>query len=205
MNRTNIIVFILSSFLLSCFGQTSYFLGDTTHFKYINVFPANPDIDSVIFIKEYEKRYTDWTIYFEKNKKKLAYKSVVKSDTCSITNYWRNGKIKSIDTYVNKGKYDFRLSCSDSYCQNGQQIVHWCTDANFFVTRYYCSGKKQMEWTSNGIGVEGLIIKWYENGQKLSQGNFANNMQEGEWKYWDDKGKLLKVEIWKEGSLTETK
>jgi len=199
-NKIIIIILFLNLLFISSFGQSTHFLTDTTDFIYTNKFPfANADTDSVVYIKDYTKRFTDQAIYFDRDKRALAYKSVVRSDTCIISNYWRNGKLKSRDTYLNKGKYDYRKSCSDLYCENGQLIVHWCAEVDFFVIRYYCSGKKQMTWTHDGIGAKGPMVKWYENGQKFWEVNYINNMEEGEWTYWDEKGKLLKIEIWKEG------
>lgn len=200
------LMLLLNLLASGIFAQNGYVLGDTTHFLYTNSFPtANTDVDSVVYVKDYNKRYTACSIYFDRAKKNIAYRSTVSGDTCVIINYFRNGRIKSQDTFVNNGKYNFSPACSDIYCANGQQIVHFCYTVGFAVTRYYCNGRKKTQWTYDGTGAEGLMVMWHENGQKSSEGNWVNNLQEGEWRYWDENGRLVNVINWKEGIPGETR
>ena len=43
--------------------------------------------------------------------------------------------------------------------------------------------------------------EFYENGQIKTIGVYLNGLQEGEWKTYDEKGKIIKVENYKEGEV----
>jgi antitoxin component YwqK of YwqJK toxin-antitoxin module len=207
---SKVIYFIAITFLLiglSCYGQTETFITDTSRINYL--LPANnTDIDSVVTIKDYEKGFSDWEIYFNKSKKQLAYESIINGDTCTKIDYWRNGNLKK-KTLLVKGKDNyFRWWCDIQYYQNGQLIVEWCPsqfNEKTLITRYYPNGKKQMQWTQFQIGAVGMFIWWHDNGQKESEVNYENNVEEGERKYWDKEGSLIKSEMWVNGEIVSPK
>tara|TARA_B100000809_G_C14903342_1_gene447060 strand:- start:108 stop:737 length:630 start_codon:yes stop_codon:yes gene_type:complete len=192
---------------LNCFSQIETFISDTARLTY---FPNsnNIEIDSIIAIKDYEKEYSEWKIYFDKNKRQLAFESILNADTCTKIDYWRNGTIKK-KTVMVKGKDSiYRWWCDIQYYQNGQLIVEWCPSKfndKTLITRYYPNGKKQMQWTQFQIGAVGIFTWWHDNGQKESEVNFENNVEEGERKYWNEDGVLIKTEIWKDGEIVNSK
>lgn len=204
MNK--LIYLIFTTFLLiglSCYGQTETFITDTSKITYL-LPPNNTDIDSVVIIKDYEKGFSNWKVYFDKDKKQLAYESIISGDTCTKVDYWRNGNIKKMTIMV-KGEDDFyRWWCDIQYYKNGQLIVKWCPyqfTEKTLITRFYPNGRKQMEWTQFQMGAVGMFTWWHDNGQKESEVNFENYVEEGERKYWDRDGNLIKTELWKSGEV----
>ena len=188
---------------LNSFSQIETFITDTTRLTYL---PTDnyAEIDSIIAIKNYDQEYAEWKIYFDNSKKQLAFESILNADTCTKIDYWRNGSVKK-KTVMVKGKDNvFRWWCDTQYYQNGQLIVEWCPykfNERTLITRYYPNGKKQMQWTQFQIGAVGMFTWWHDNGQKESEVNFENNREEGERKYWDKDGNLIKIEIWKNGEV----
>ena len=57
---------------------------------------------------------------------------------------------------------------------------------------YHPNGKKLAELTANKNGRwNGKITWWYENGQIERQGKVKDSTPVGEWKEWDEDGKLI--------------
>jgi len=56
---------------------------------------------------------------------------------------------------------------------------------------FYESGKKRVEGNYNAEGKkEGKWVYWYENGNKWSEGYFADGLDDGKRTTWHDNGKL---------------
>jgi antitoxin component YwqK of YwqJK toxin-antitoxin module len=49
----------------------------------------------------------------------------------------------------------------------------------------------------------GPYYLYFENGKLQISGSYNADQKDGEWKYYDDKGKLLKIENYKNGVLQE--
>jgi antitoxin component YwqK of YwqJK toxin-antitoxin module len=49
----------------------------------------------------------------------------------------------------------------------------------------------------------GPYYMYFENGKLQISGSYNADQKDGEWKYYDDKGKLLKIENYKNGVLQE--
>jgi len=203
-----VLIFILSLISIKMKGQVI----ETTIYDSVQVTyqPAeDKKLDSLVSVKDWNKKNMEWKIFFDSNKKKLAYFSSIIADTCTRTNYWRNGKIKDKAIYVKSNEGDFRWWCQESYCENGQLIVKHCPHIDFIedqlLTRYYCNGKKDLEYTQHGNTAIGNFTKWYEDGTTQFINHFDENGPSGEWKFWDEKGNLKKVETYKDGSLIDTK
>ncbi|MCT4582991.1 MAG: hypothetical protein N4A35_16380 [Flavobacteriales bacterium] len=49
--------------------------------------------------------------------------------------------------------------------------------------------------------LNGYYIESYPNGQLKLKGCFCRGQQCGEWKYWNEEGKLQRVEQWKQNQL----
>ena len=51
--------------------------------------------------------------------------------------------------------------------------------------------------------VTGAFAKYYPNGKLLESGAYNQMKKEGEWNYFNEKGNLLKHELYKDGKLIE--
>ncbi|MEA1928335.1 MAG: hypothetical protein U9N73_09005 [Candidatus Auribacterota bacterium] len=45
----------------------------------------------------------------------------------------------------------------------------------------------------------GPFTTWFENGKKMAEGSYKNNIPDGEWRFWDNTGKEIKVVTYREG------
>lgn len=43
--------------------------------------------------------------------------------------------------------------------------------------------------------------EYFKSGEIQIDGNYSNDLKQGKWKYFDQNGKLLKIEVWKKGNL----
>ena len=97
--------------------------------------------------------------------------------------YYKNGNIK-IEATFSAGKQPLRM-----YYENGQIAL----SGYIYNNPFYCVGK----WT-----------EWYENGQ-IKREYFYNdsipNQKEGIWKWYEEMGKLIKKEVYKNGKLISCK
>jgi antitoxin component YwqK of YwqJK toxin-antitoxin module len=93
----------------------------------------------------------------------------------------------------------------DTSIQSGQRIVRY-TNGIIKEKSYYIKGRRQGEcqsfypsgkllvddFFSDGI-IDGPTINYYENGQKRYEGAYTKGKPSGVWKFYDDKGKLIKT------------
>lgn len=167
-----------------------------------------PELDSQVFVqKASDVTFCDnYQVYFDRELTKLAYESFSKDDTCFVIHYWRDGKLKRKTLHVKvKGIpiwwYD------EMYCKNGQVLFKGPTPnqpgLNHMIN-YYCNGQKRNEFDHNGYSAEGKMTWWYENGRVQSEQYFEYNEPNGEWKYYDEKGKLERIELYENGVLIKT-
>lgn len=200
------LLFIIWTVLLK--SQNVAVITDTLHVRLLK----DVDVDSIIAIRDENQFSSPWEVYFDQNKNKLAYKSIIKGDTCFTYDYWRsNGKLKrKTKQYIEPtAKYPIWVY-EEIHCENGQLIRE--TNPNpinkkIRVVNYYCNGKKKSEYTNinNIFQYEGEVATWYENGRRQMQGFYKETKEEGTWNYWNESGDLTKVEIYKDGKLIETK
>ena len=177
---------------------------DTTLFNYSKENNYNAELGNTIHFKKFGSNNNNiWKIYFDTNKKNLAYETRFKGDTLFQIDYYEIGHVKLMDSYIKNGR-SYVWLCHYEGCENGQKIINWCPYLfvnKTLITRYYCNGNKRIEYTQFEDKWDGLFTEWYENGFKKEQVNFINNNMEGEKKYWDNKGNLIKIELYQSGVL----
>ncbi|MFH1039361.1 MAG: hypothetical protein V1789_11920 [PVC group bacterium] len=63
----------------------------------------------------------------------------------------------------------------------------------------YANGqlKSRIEYFSGDR--HGLFAAWFENGQKMAEGEYRNNLPQGRWVFWNSSGKQIKVTTYAEG------
>jgi antitoxin component YwqK of YwqJK toxin-antitoxin module len=58
---------------------------------------------------------------------------------------------------------------------------------------WYETGQKMIEGNFKDEKEEGIFTRWYENGKKESKGMYRNGEQEGEWTYYNKEGRIKEV------------
>lgn len=147
---------------------------------------ATESIDSLIQI--FENIHYSYYPFFNKNiltslvEAKLNDGNVVLVERESILfEKYENGKIKIISSYV------------DEDLTKSVQIV------------FYDNGfEKEITNFRNGK-IEGEYFEFTRSGGILINGFFNNDLKNGSWKYYSEKGKLMKEEIWNKGELVVVK
>lgn len=68
------------------------------------------------------------------------------------------------------------------------------------------SGKLSYYWISDTLNREdGSRLSFHENGEVKSFGHYEKGVRVGEWFYYDEKGNLLLIEYYKNGTLVRSK
>jgi antitoxin component YwqK of YwqJK toxin-antitoxin module len=53
--------------------------------------------------------------------------------------------------------------------------------------------------------LHGKSARWYKNGQIKSEKHYINNVKDGTFKEWDEKGNLIKRQVYDMGELVAKK
>jgi antitoxin component YwqK of YwqJK toxin-antitoxin module len=140
------------------------------------------------------------------------------SDTCITEGFYENGQLRMKDISVNE-----HWIYSVRYCDNGQLIATPSNPSSHdkvFSIIYYCSGIKKMEYCTIGGALIGNYKEFNELGQLVVDGQYDDDPQKihthmhihgvdfdkiGTWKYYDNKGKLVKEEAYNKGKIMKTK
>lgn len=56
-----------------------------------------------------------------------------------------------------------------------------------------------------GDVYDGPVEGWHANGQKAFEGHNRANQKDGRWRYWDEAGRMTKVEVYRNGTLLATR
>jgi antitoxin component YwqK of YwqJK toxin-antitoxin module len=191
------------------FGQEKYVIGESENVTY------NPEyeyegIDSVVYVNDNGNycQCDNIEVYYDNQMENLAYKSYQQQDSCYNDHFWRNGQLKKHVMYVKMSDGFPTWWYSEVYCSNGQLIFKGPSPnqpQKKHYVNYYCNGNKKSEFDHVGIGAEGKMTMWYENGEVKSEFWFENHKETGEWRYYNVSGDLEKVEFYNQGELIEMK
>jgi antitoxin component YwqK of YwqJK toxin-antitoxin module len=199
--------FAFSNYL---FSQEKLTIGQSEKVIYSMDYENN-ELDSVVFISENGRfcKCDEIEVFFDKEKKNLAYKSFQIDDTCKTLDYWKDGSLKKLMFYV----WDENIpgapnwTYHERYCKNGQAIYKGYVSNYWKMTDmviYYCNGNKKVQRDSLGEQNEGKVTSWYQNGNIETEFYFKNREEVGDWKYYNVQGKLIKTEFYRLGKLTKT-
>jgi len=70
---------------------------------------------------------------------------------------------------------------------------------------WYENSQKKSETNCLGKRKKGHSITWHQNGQKKSYANCRSGLMIGKCHYWDERGKLVKEELYEYGELMKVK
>lgn len=200
-----LIVFIISmicSLGVSAQKKSIFFITDSTKYGVRMVFEDN---DSIPY-KDYhfigERGNLERKLYLDKKSNILLLEERFIGDSVYVYQYYEDGNIQYLTVLYNQV-----LISEKAWCRNGNLLrFSKLTSFPAHMTNYYCNGQKRNEFTLNKVIAVGPYFEWYENGNKMKEGNYDDRGQEtGHWKYYSEEGKLIKEEEWKAGKLLSTK
>jgi len=139
------------------------------------------------------------------------------NDTITEVSYYKNGNLRKLTKEYSLHDSTSYYYYSVAYCENGRKISEDFSGRDYKFTSYYCNGHKQAKGEKNADRyLIGKYCEWHENGKVAVKGTFSQTdsaniltgttwsgvgQKEGKWKYYDENGKLVKVEIWKGGKM----
>lgn len=145
---------------------------------------------------------------------KLWAETIPINDSIKTISYYRTGEIREIRFDKNGQPLH-----ATTYCENGSVISERYWGKQYEYWEYYCDGKKRAHGITNASGFFcGKYIKWDEKGNVLIKGQFADSListytmsgvdgglgqKIGTWQFFNEKGKLIKEEVYMEGRLQE--
>jgi antitoxin component YwqK of YwqJK toxin-antitoxin module len=101
---------------------------------------------------------------------------------------------KQNTSYVVSDAYD---NAYDSYLEEGEtKVFSWyqgvssTKDEEAYILRLFYPEKKQLtflktyKYKNRGI-LHGRFVSWADNGNKMSEGNYKDNLKDGEWAFYD--------------------
>jgi antitoxin component YwqK of YwqJK toxin-antitoxin module len=118
------------------------------------------------------------------------------------------GIIKYMDRYIDKKK---EIHSTSYYPKTQQKCVEYFEGDNptpYF--EYYLNGKIRMQGKIIGTPINwiGNWQEYYPNGKLKKEYSFSDsipNYKQGVWGWWDEKGNLIRQEIYKNNELIDTK
>lgn len=191
------IIFVINLIIgFSFYGQKSSLLLDTTSLKYersIKTDTTNFSINYCIngsgnFLVDSTIIYED---FFSNGQRKSLYSLINNSILNGPYITWhKNGKMESIINYV----YGLPYGGSTSWHENGKvkSIGDFWLNINVLNTKVsdsikVNSKKQKFNFLRRKVSFEGLV--------STTLGPLKN----GEWKYYNENGKIIKKEIWRKG------
>lgn len=140
--------------------------------------------------------------YLDKTGKEIEPIPIKKEET-SFTVYYQNGKKSVVQKRVQgliHGQYLEYYSDGTIY-----------TDANYYYgdysgpyTNFYPSGKKQMECNYVNDEVDGVLTNYHPNGNIKDTTEYIFGTKHGEQKIYSESGKLLKTNIFYDGTMVKS-
>jgi antitoxin component YwqK of YwqJK toxin-antitoxin module len=73
------------------------------------------------------------------------------------------------------------------------------------MKQWYKNGQPQFEMSLKDGKLHGKSARWYKNGQIKSEKHYINNVKDGTFKEWDEKGNLIKRQVYDMGELVAKK
>ena len=148
-----------------------------------------------------------------------------KADTGHATAYYKNKKVMSRGTYVDRKKNGLwqyftekgrkiKEETFEMGVKNGEERL-WDKQGNLLEKVNYENGVRQGEcyqyMYSDGYCIydvkegkkNGRYTCYYESKKKKAEGNYVNDDKEGEWVFYSEDGQVLKRQIWKADRLQD--
>lgn len=72
-------------------------------------------------------------------------------------------------------------------------------------TYFHETGEVRERVLVTGDVYDGPVEGWHANGQKAFEGHHRANQKDSRWRYWDEAGRMTKVEVYRGGTLLSTR
>ena len=127
----------------------------------------------------------------------LKERRILNGDEMEYSTFYPNGNVKqkilTKDKIIIKEQIYARNGniMSNSFFSDGKPVIE--------LFEYYPDGKLFRKISTVNKMLNGDSIEYYPNGNIKEKTHFINNKEEGEHFFYDEKGKLIKTEIYKNG------
>jgi antitoxin component YwqK of YwqJK toxin-antitoxin module len=120
--------------------------------------------------------------------------SIIKTGDSSYTKPYKRTDFVTATFYVNKKDSVICQVMKDS-ADSIRQVIIAKNDLRSFFAQYYANGVLQADLPLDEFGQHhGKATFYYENGNVQSSGFFNHGLKSGEWKVYDEKGKLTSTD-----------
>ena len=128
--------------------------------------------------------------------------SIIKSSDSTYTKPYKRTDFVTAVFYINKKDSSVCQLMKDS-ADSIRQIIIAKNEVRTFFAQYYANGNLQADLPLDEFGqYHGTGTFYYEDGTVQSSGSFNHGLKSGEWKIYDEKGKLLTTDSYdKDGQL----
>ena len=164
-----------------------------------------------IYELKYTPRDSNYIVYFDSLMNKKALEFFCQNDTCYNYQYYNSGVLKQKTKYYPKivdssTPIDIIYFAQELYCEN-EQLISLVNNKDKESVSYYCNGviAEKFSYCDGWLFVCGEYTSYYKNKTTKEMGNYEQGIKVGLWKYYSEKNKLMKEEIWDKGVLKETK
>lgn len=199
---------------------TEFFLGDPD--STVTYYRNGQINDKKIYIdKNGQKleRYI-WNQWYSDGKKK--YERIISEKNEYSFYYYNNGQIRhkgvGVLDDIQRGFGKYRYIYYEGFCENGQLMYKDSINSTIMreIVNYHCNGTISKKFIFNGANVLGKWQEWYSNGQLSIDGQYnfeipkdsilyyGISKKQGDWKYFDQSGKLIKIERYNNDKILET-
>jgi antitoxin component YwqK of YwqJK toxin-antitoxin module len=132
------------------------------------------------------------TTYFSNGNKSEEFE--IKDGIYYYTYYWENGNLRNKGTSLNNISGEYIKF--EAYWTDGEKLQEQYQNKNI----KFKNGKKHEVFEQSKWGVDhGKYIKYYQNTEVEIRGFYENDKKSGLWKYYNEKGKLIKTENYSNG------
>ena len=116
--------------------------------------------------------------------------SIIKNSDSSYTKPYKRTDFVTAVFYINKKDSSVCQLMKDS-ADSIRQIIIAKNNVRSFFAQYYANGVLQASLPLDQFGQHhGTATFYYEDGSIQSTGNFNHGLKTGDWKVYDEKGKL---------------
>lgn len=178
--------------------ENVYYLSDSNEvFMFDSYHGIDKVFDTACFILIDDLYCKDAIIYEDRTQDYLMMSVVARQDTSVWTEFWKNGKVKSIRKF-NKD-YDCQSfdRCEESlFCENGNLVMSLKKlekDEVERISTFFCDGQRRWccDYNHAKQQMVGITLEWWQNGNLRRVGQFSTEGKRiGKWYFLNERGRI---------------